>query len=85
MHKEGHNGNKKIFTRKPGVGNIYRWSPDPDIVKRKLKPKKGKALLFCTATPFNTGQDFIVKYVFDLIIVDSKATKESYVECGYVD
>ncbi len=80
-------GNKiKPFFRNTNVGSnptqLYTWSPDTVIVKKKRKDDI--IVEKCTATSGSQGVDPNVTYVYELLFLDGKQQKMAYVECGYV-
>lgn len=39
----------------------------------------------CTATPFSQGYDNIVKYAYNMVLVNGIQQRRAYVECGYFE
>lgn len=78
---------KKVFVRKSGANgaNLYKWSPQDDAAKKAKKSAgAARARYFCT-TPLGTqGNDFIVTYTYNIVIVGANVERHAYVQCDYV-
>lgn len=74
---------KKVFTRKPYTGFLYKWAPETDVKRAAKNPNTQK--YFCTATPGSQGEDWICNYVYNLVIVNGQQVRLAYVECDYVE
>ena len=77
-------GKKKVFTRKNGSqkgGKLYKWSPIP--TDKRVQNANGRKF-FCDATPRSQGEDWIVTYVYNIVVVDGIAKRIAYVACDYV-
>jgi hypothetical protein len=78
-------GKHKCFTRNNGLqkgGQLYTWCPIEDS-KRATKLDTGKKY-FCNATPRSQGEDWVVKYMYTITVVNGVQQKIAYVECDYV-
>lgn len=76
---------KKVFVRKNGSqkgGRLYKWSPIPADKKNN---KKTVRTYYCDATPHSQGQDWIVTYVYQIVVVDGIQQRIAYVACNYVE
>lgn len=73
--------NNKVFINKTYGNSLYKWSPQPTD---KTKTGVGRPF-YCTATPNSQGQDWIVNYVYDIVINNFQQERSGYVECGYVE
>lgn len=79
---------KRTFVRKPYGGpvaksKLYKWSPDETT--RKAKKKRAVVVPKCTATPGSQGEDNVVQYVYQRVVVAGILKKLAYVECDYVE
>ena len=80
----------KVFTRKNGNqkgGGLYRWSPAVDD-KKTSSIKGGPSTLGsqtgCSCPAYSQGQDWVVGYVYKVVVVDGIQQRLCYVACGYV-
>jgi hypothetical protein len=64
-------------------GQLYTWCPIDDG-KRAAKASGSNKKYYCTALPRSQGEDWIVTYVYTIIVVDGIQQKIAYVECDYV-
>lgn len=77
---------KKVFTRRNGFqkgGRLYKWSPIP--TDKKINDSVGNRQFFCTATPRSQGEDWIVTYVYELVVINGQQHRYAYVACNYVE
>lgn len=77
---------KKVFIRKSGANgaSLYKWSPIDDNKKATKVDARLKSNYFCS-TPLGTqGNDFIVTYTYNIVIVGAELTRTAYVQCDYV-
>lgn len=74
------------FTQKTYAPYIYSWCPDTSLSKQTSSSTNGsnQPNFFCTAIPYSQGQDWIVTYVYNLIVVNNQQERSAYVECDYV-
>lgn len=72
----------KIFTLKTYGAQLYKWSPIPADTKRSQN--NGNKPFYCNATTGSQGEDWIVGYVYDLVVVNGQQHRYAYVECDYV-
>lgn len=75
---------KLVFTAKPYEGFLYKWSPDDNLIKKRIPIEKGTTTEFCSAIPFSNGFDSVSKYCYRIKIIDGKINKEAYFTCGYI-
>lgn len=75
---------KKEFTRKPYDKYLYKWSPDNTNLKSDIA-NFGARVPFCDAKPFSNGEDFIVTYVYEKIVINGVEHRYAYVACDYVE
>lgn len=80
--KGGLNG-RQTFVRKPYDKNLYKWTPFSD--DKKAKKRTGVPNFFCNAKPNTQGEDWVVTYVYELVVVDGVQKRIAYVECDYVE
>lgn len=73
----------KTFVRKPYDKNLYKWSPQQG--DKIIKGQQQSGNIGCTATPRSQGEDWIVRYMYNLEL-DSQNQQHriAYVECDYV-
>jgi hypothetical protein len=78
---------KKVFIQsRPSGGNLYQWSPPPNNTSGNSNVKKGGVgNYFCTATPYSQGEDWITRYTYSVVVIDSIVRREAYVQCDYVE
>jgi hypothetical protein len=77
---------RKVFVRKNGFqkgGELYKWTPFDDITKKKKKIK-GRGY-FCTTPLGSQGNDFVVTYTYNSVIVGGVEQRWAYVQCNYVE
>jgi hypothetical protein len=79
---------KRVYTRKPSRGNLYKWTPDGSgSDKGGAKGRGGKRIVneFCNALAFSVdGEDKITKYVVKKQVIDGQTKYIAYVSCDYV-
>lgn len=78
---------KKIFIRKSGAdgANLYKWSPDTSDKKaRKSSAIGAVSNYFCTTPLGSQGNDFIVTYTYNVVILAGQEERHAYVQCDYV-
>jgi len=78
---------KKVFIRKSGANgaNLYKWSPDTSDKKARRSSAIGVAPnYFCTTPLGSQGNDFIVTYTYNVVIVSGQEERHAYVQCDYV-
>lgn len=80
---------KKVFFRKSGGFDIYKWCPgvinyDKQLNSGRQSKIKPTTPYFCTATPNSQGVDFINTYVYNNILVNGTPSRLAYVACDYV-
>lgn len=77
--------NDKKYIRKTGLGGagLYKWSPDTSIQKNPNNNNIGGGY-FCS-TPIGTqGEDNVVTYTYNVVVVLGLPVKTPYVQCDYV-
>lgn len=74
---------KQIFTRKPYVGFLYKWSPETNVIKKSNQHSSGLPT-GCTAIAFTQGEDYNTTYAYDFKIINGNEKHFAYVECDYV-
>jgi len=77
---------KKVFIRKSGANSagLYKWSPSDDDKKATKRGGGLRSNYFCS-TPLGTqGNDFIVTYTYNVVIVGADVERHAYVQCDYV-
>jgi hypothetical protein len=76
---------KRVFTRNNGSqkgGSLYKWSPSPTD---KRGGRVGQDVpYYCNATPRSQGEDWFVRYVYDILVVNGTQKRIAYVACDYV-
>jgi len=78
---------KKVFVRKSGTNGtkLYKWSPQDDTDKKAKKSSGGAtARYFCTTPLGSQGNDFIVTYTYNVVVVGINVERQAYVQCDYV-
>ena len=80
---------KKVFFRKTGGFDVYKWCPGTTNYDKQLNSGRKNKLkettpYFCTATPSSKGIDFINTYVYNNILINGEPSRLAYVECDYV-
>jgi hypothetical protein len=76
---------KNVFIRKsigPKGGDIYKWSPDRSV-KKNNNTKTSKPY-FCKTPLGGQGDDFKVRYVYNVVVVLAIVERHAYVQCDYV-
>jgi hypothetical protein len=76
----------KVFNRsRNSGGGLHLWSPPPNNTSGNDNVKNGKINnYFCTATPYSQGEDWIVRYVYNVRVVNGLVHRDAYVQCDYV-
>ena len=77
------NINKKVFFRKTGGFDVYKWSPSVNNYNKQNNSRQ-KTNYFCTATANSQGVDFISTYDYNIMIIDGVVKRLAYVACDYV-
>ena len=72
----------RTFVRKPYDKHLYKWSPIQD--DKKAKKVQGLVKDYCTATPRSQGEDWIISYIYELVVISGVQHRIAYVECNYV-
>lgn len=71
------------YTLKTYSADLYTWKPqdtNQKVVAGRPVPKS-----YCTATPRSQGEDWVVTYVYDIVVDSSGVQKRmAYVACDYV-
>ena len=82
----GKNG-QKVFVRKSGADGVglYKWSPGSSDKKAIKNSAIGVSNYFCSAPLGSQGNDFIVTYTYDVVIVGGQVERHAYVQCDYVE
>lgn len=73
---------------KPIGSTTFFWAPQPnDFSKNSARnvdrDVNGKNT-FCTATPNSQGEDWGIRYVYQVDVVNQIQKRLAYVECDYV-
>ena len=79
------NSSRRQFSRNVGGDRrtqLYKWSPWPHEPKQVNKSNRP---YFCSPISNPAGEDWIVTYVYELIVVRGIAHRYGYVECDYVE
>ena len=67
---------------------LFFWYPVPnDLTKNTTRYKNNKINakpFFCNAIPNSQGEDWISRYVYQVVIIDNTQKRLAYVECDYV-
>lgn len=76
---------KKVFIRKNGNTNLYKWSPQGSITDNKGNVKMNVTPEACTAQAYQVnGDDSITNYVTKTEVINNILIHNAYVECDYV-
>lgn len=77
---------KKIFVRKSGANgaNLYKWSPETSDKKARKDSGAAASRYFCTTPMGSQGNDFIVTYTYNVVVVAGQEQRHAYVQCDYV-
>jgi len=77
---------KKVFIRKSGANGarLYKWSPDDTTKKARKKDGNFKTKYYCSTPIGSQGNDLVVTYTYNVVIVGGQVTKAAYVQCDYV-
>jgi hypothetical protein len=76
---------KKVFFRKTGGFDVYKWCPSSNNYNKTQNNGNNKNNnYFCTATPNSQGFDFITTYSYNVIFINGEMKKLAYVACDYV-
>jgi hypothetical protein len=80
---------KKVFFRKTGGFDVYKWCPGATNYDKKLNNGRQNKIkettpYFCTATSNSQGIDFINTYVYNNILINEEPSRLAYVACDYV-
>lgn len=72
----------KVFTLKTYGAQLYKWSPTPTDTERHQNGSKKP--FYCNATTGSQGEDWVVGYTYNLVVINGQQHRFAYVECGYV-
>lgn len=78
---------KKVFIRKSGANgaNLYKWSPETSDKRARRSSGAGRVPnYFCTTPLGSQGNDFIVTYTYNVVVVAGQEERHAYVQCDYV-
>lgn len=78
-------GDKK-YIRKTGLGGagLYKWSPDTSLKKNPNNNNTGGGNS-CSAPIGTQGDDNLVTYTYNVVVVLGQPIKTAYVQCDYVE
>ncbi len=77
-----------LFTRKTYESYLYTWTPEKGEYKKNRKGENAVVTndtpRFCNATARSQGEDWVVTYVYELVIDGLVPRRLAYVACDYV-
>ncbi len=75
---------KRVFVQKTYGPQLYKWSPETNIVRTKNQTTSVKKPYYCNATTNSQGQDWISTYSYNIVVLGGQQQRIAYVECDYV-
>jgi len=76
----------RVFVSKSYEASLYKWSPACNQIKKRMNESiRPTSPYYCDARPYSQGQDWITRYVYDIIVVNHVQQRSAYVECDYVE